>query len=361
MDSLDSLDSLVRDREVECTHILALNLDGYLVHFKTNSMSLVAELTDYYQFFLANEEQQDRAPDRVVTGLQCAAQDIKGDWAVKQPDPGKAKVKEHILNVEGGKLIYKVLTGLYLLFKGPQRFCFGPLEDHPNQVVNFINNMHLEHLLSLGGQLFHASGVCLGNNGLGMAGLSGKGKSTLALRLLQRGMDLVSNDRLVVSEKAPGLLMQGITKYPRINPGTVINQPELAGIVSAKDLARYKAMTFDELWMLEEKYDAFVEPAFGCSFTLNAKMRMFVALDWDRNSSAPLRLEKRDPDNCIALVRNVMKSPGVMLPEASTRIPEAVVEPYLALLAQCDFYVLSGRVDFDEAADKVKAIVQTYD
>lgn len=357
---MDNLDSLVSKGQAECTHLLALNLGGYLVHFKTNSLPLIAELTDYYQFFLATDEQQSQTPNKIVIGLQCAAQEITGDWQVKQPDPGKLKVKEHITQVEGGKLIYKVLTGLYLLFRDSQRFCFGPLEDHPNQVVNFINNMHLEHLLLPGGQLFHASGACLGNNGLGMAGMSGKGKSTLALRLLQRGMDLVSNDRLVVSEQAPGLLMQGITKYPRINPGTVINQPELADIVSAKDLARYRAMTFDELWMLEEKYDAFVEPAFGCRFNLNAKMRMFVALDWDRNSSAPLQLEQRDPNDCVTLVENIMKSPGIMLPEASKRIPEAVVEPYLALLAECDFYVLSGRVDFDAAADKIKAIMQKY-
>lgn len=356
---MNSLESLV-ERGEECTHLVALNLGGYLVHFKTNSMPLIAELTDYYQFFLANEEQQNQTPDRIVTGLQCLAQEITGDWQVKQPDPGKLKIKEHILDVDGGKLIYKVLTGLHLLFKGSERFCFGPLEDHPNQVVNFINNMHLEHLLLPGGQLFHASGASLGNNGLGMAGLSGKGKSTLALRLLQRGMDLVSNDRLVVSEQASGLLMQGITKYPRINPGTVINQPELADIVSEENLARYNAMTFDELWMLEEKYDAFVEPAFGCRFNLNAKMRMFVALDWDRNSSAPLKLEQRDPRDCVALVKNIMKSPGIMLPEASKRIPEAVVEPYLGLLSHCDFYVLSGKVDFDQAADEIKAIVQKY-
>jgi HprK-related kinase B len=357
---MDSLNSLLSKGQTDCPHLLALNLGGYLVHFKTNSMPLIAELSSYYQFFLATEDQQNSAPDKIVTGLQCAAQEIKGDWQVKQPDPGKLKVKEHLLQVEGGKLIYKVLTGLHLFFRGAERFCFGPLEDHPNQVVNFINNMHLEHLLLPGGQLFHASGACLGDNGLGMAGLSGKGKSTLALRLLQRGMDLVSNDRLVVSEQSSGLLMQGITKYPRINPGTVINQPELADIVSPKNLARYNAMSFDELWMLEEKYDAFVESAFDCSFNLNARMRMFVALDWDRNSSAPLRLELRDPNDCVDLVKNIMKSPGIMLPEASKRIPEAVVEPYLALLSQCDFYVLSGKVDFDQAADKIKTIIQKY-
>ncbi len=343
------------DRATEASESLTLDFDGYLIRFVSNSPVLNQALSEYYQHFLAVPHQHI---DCLVEGLQCETPDIEGDWEVKQPDPGKSRIKEHILSLEDGKVVRKVLTGVHLFFAGQRRVCAGPLEDNPNQVVNFINNMFLDYLLAPRGELFHAAGVCQGDLGIGMAGQSGKGKSTLALRLLQRGMDLVSNDRLVVfNEGRDRLHMHGIPKYPRINPGTVIHQPELRHIASPENLARYEAMPRDELWDLEEKYDAFVEDAFGVKFQLGSTMKMFIALDWDRNLNAPAVLEQRDPASCPDLVRTIMKSPGVMLPGAAARTDGRDLAPYLTLLKHCDFYALTGGVDFDEAADQVMALL----
>lgn len=333
---------------------LFLDFDGYTIRFSSNSAPLNEELKSYYQHFISDPAD---SVDCVVKGVQCDTPEIDGDWQVKQPDPGKTKIKEHILYLDNGKIVRKVLTGVHLLFLGKDRVCAGPLTDNPNQVVNFINNMFLDHLLAPAGQLFHAAGVTRGQFGIGMAGQSGKGKSTLALRLLQRGLDLVSNDRLVVFPDAEGLHMHGIPKYPRINPGTVINQPELRGIVTPENMKRYEEMPDDELWELEEKYDAFVEPAFGVKFQLGSSMRIFVALDWDRRSDSATTLVRREPVSCPELVETIVKLPGVMLPEAAARIPELSVDAYTELLDQCDFYALEGGVDFDEAADQIMALL----
>lgn len=339
-----------------CDKTLYLNFDGFVIQFNTNSNALLSELQDYYQHFLVADVVK---VDQLVEGLQSAKKILStSDWQVKQPDPGKSKIKEHLLLTDEGKVVRKILTGVHLFFIGDRRVCVGPLEDHPNQVVNFINNMHLDRLLAPQGQLFHASGVCADGVGLGMAGQSGKGKSTLALRLLQQGLDLVSNDRLVVqASSAGGLDMFGIAKYPRVNPGTVINQAELVDIVTPDNLARYRAMSPDALWDLEEKYDAFVEPAFGCKFKLTASMKMFVILNWDRKDPSPPMLTRALPESCPGLVETVMKSPGVMLPVSAARIGEAKVEPYVELLKHCELLILSGGVDFDLAASEIKSLL----
>lgn len=340
----------------ECEKSLLLDFDGFVVQFKTNSEALITELKDYYQHFLL--ESTPGHVDQLVLGLQTDADLVPdGDWQVKQPDPGKTKIKEHLLFLGDDKVVRKVLTGVHLFFVGGERVCAGPLEANPNQVVNFINNMHLDCLLAEHGQLFHASGVCQGSIGLGMAGQSGKGKSTLAVRLLQQGLDLVSNDRLVVNRGDRALNMYGIAKYPRINPGTVINQPELLPMVKAEDLARYNALAPDELWELEEKYDAFVEPAFGARFKLRASMKMFVILDWDRHKDESPKLNHADPADYPELVETVMKSPGVMLPRSARRIGDATVQPYIDLLGDCDLFILSGGVDFDAAAAEIKQLL----
>jgi HprK-related kinase B len=351
------VDDYLTQANKQCKQSLLLDFSGYIIEFLTNSKLLLDELTDYYQHFLAAQKTD---PQCIVEGLQSDTPNVVGNWQVKQPDPGKSKIKEHLLILDNGHAVKKVLTGVHLIFIGNRRVCIGPLENNPNQVVNFINNMHLEYCLRFGGQLFHASGVCMGENGLGMAGLSGKGKSTLALRLLQNGMDLVSNDRLVVSSTELGLRMQGVAKYPRINPGTIINQPELLNLTSAENLLRYRTMSIDELWHLEEKYDAFIEDTFDCAFKLDAVMKMFVVLDWELHSDQPTQFERYNPSACEVLVENVMKSPGIMLPIANKRIPQAISQTYIELLKQCDFYVLSGRVDFDCAAAQIKKVLAAY-
>ncbi|MFT7243274.1 MAG: HprK-related kinase B [Candidatus Azotimanducaceae bacterium] len=339
-----------------CGKTLYLNFDGFVIQFNTNSDTLLSRLQNYYQHFLVP------APvrvDQLVEGLETLDELLPNDdWQVKTPDRGKSHIKEHVLFSAEGKVVRKLLTCVHLFFIGDRRVCAGPLKDNPNQVVNFINDMHLDRLLATQGQLFHAAGVCSGSTGIGMAGQSGKGKSTLALRLLHQGLDLVSNDRLVVQTSSTnGLVMFGIAKYPRVNPGTVINQPELLNIVQHENLARYTAMRPDELWDLEEKYDAFVEPAFGCAFKLTASMKMFVILDWDRNDPSLPKLTKVLPGSCPELVETVMKSPGNMLPLSAARIGEAKVEPYIDLLKRCDLFVLSGGVDFDLAAREIRSLL----
>lgn len=351
---MKTVDEILVAANDECRHELLLDFNGCVIRVLANSRALVRTLEAYYKHFLANEGSR---VNHLVHALQSASPEIEGDWSIKQPDPGKTRIKEHILEDATGRVVRKILTGVHLIFAPGQRVCVGPLTDNPNQVVNFINNIHLDDLLARTGQLFHAAGVCHGSVGIGMAGQSGKGKSTLAVRLLDRGLDLVSNDRLVVSRQPSGLLMQGIAKYPRINPGTLVNEPKLLDLATEQDLARYRAMPATELWDLEEKYDAFVEPAFGAEFKLGADMKYFIGLDWDRTSTLATRMERREPASCQRLVESFMKRPGVMVPSAEKRIGEPRLIDYVDLLDSCEFYVLTGKVDFDRAADEILELI----
>ena len=337
----------------DCRLQQAFEWDGWCVVLHTNSQQLLDMLGDYYQHFKGAGE----APANLdLYAYAGAVPEFGFEWRENQPEPGKKNIKEAVALWPGGRVVRKVLTGVQLLYAGDQRLCAGPLLDNPNQVVNFLNNMYLEDLLKGTGQLFHAAGVCSGSAGVGLAGTSGKGKSTLALRLLGEGFDLVSNDRLVVKEHGDKILMQGIPKYPRINPGTIVNQPALTDIATPLNLARYRAMAADALWELEEKYDAFVESCFpGCRFRLAADMKMFVVIDWDRKLDQPFRLEPVVAADLGALVNTVMKSPGILLPRTRERIPMAQADDYLQLLGKTRLYRLAGGVDFDGAVSAIKA------
>jgi len=59
---------------------------------------------------------------------------------------------------------------------------------------------------SLSGETIHASTVALGGRAVLISGPSGSGKSDLALRLIDRGFTLVSDDRTVVRRDGHRLL-----------------------------------------------------------------------------------------------------------------------------------------------------------
>ena len=103
--------------------------------------------------------------------------------------------------------------------------------------------------------LCHAAGVVVAGNGMAIAGMSGGGKSTLALHLLGTGAAFCSNDRLLVRSAGSGARMTGVAKQPRINPGTALNNPRLESVLSSERRSELARIEESELWDLEEKYD----------------------------------------------------------------------------------------------------------
>lgn len=342
----DEVAAWFRHQAADCEWVSNLNFDGWPLSVRTNSAALKRELDGYYRHFLSAA-----APGHTVFAVQAPVPVMALDWVVNAPGYGKKKVKEQVGRLTGGHVVRKIQTGVHLAYLGGDRICAGPLLENPSQVINFINNVYLDSLLQQDGQLFHAAGVCIDDHGVGLAGLSGRGKSTLALHLLELGMNLVSNDRLVVCSSVAGLRMRGIPKYPRINPGTIINQAGLLPLARADDIARWRAMPAPALWQLEEKYDAPVEDCFpGCEFLLSANLEIFVLLDWRPEILAPFQLEAVSIEQVIDLLPAVMKAPGVLLPTAADRIGELNPEDYRDLLAQTRLYRLHGGVDFRGAA-----------
>lgn len=59
--------------------------------------------------------------------------------------------------------------------------------------------------LRLSSETIHASSVAIGGRAVLIAGISGSGKSDLALRLIDRGFTLVSDDQTIVQKKGDRL------------------------------------------------------------------------------------------------------------------------------------------------------------
>jgi HprK-related kinase B len=326
-------------------HQVNLSMGDCSFRVLTNSENLLQELTTYFAPFL---NLRTRA-DICITALQAEVPELGLSFKVKQPDPGKTKIKEEWADVPGGRVIRKRLTGMHFLFGSGENLAIGDCEANPNQVVNFINNRFIERKLNEGCLLAHAAGVAVCENGMAMAGFSGMGKSTLALHLVSKGVTFVSNDRLMIRPGSPCPVMFGVAKHPRINPGTALHNPDLAGIVSPEDASRFQNLPPEELWALEHKYDALIDQLFGPDrFILHCPMRFLALLNWRRDGS-PTRIEEIDITRRHDLLQAFMKDTGLFFLSENAYAPTAA--DYATALGGCRVFEISGGVDFDQAAD----------
>lgn len=299
--------------------------------------------------------------DAVVEILDGQRLDPEPGWIDWAREPGKTGRKDAYCDLEDGRLVHKVRTGVTFLQSPARLLAFGPVVAHPNQVINFVNTQMLNICQQQGWQICHAAAVTDGTQSLAIAGLSGGGKSTATLRLLDLdSLAYMSGDRLLVRAGNPprGL---GIPKLPRINPGTILGNPRLHKLLSPTRRAELAAMPSDELWRLEEKHDLQVGQIYGANrVRFEAPLTDFWVLDWQRDSAEPTRIEPVDIAARPDLLGAIMKSPGPFYqkPDGSFLRDDEAPDPagYLEALEGIEISEVRGRVDFDALFEAGKAL-----
>ncbi len=336
---------------------LDLLFEDCALEVRSNSRRLLEKLAYYYKDFLGHGSQE---PEIRITALEAPAPALPLEFTLKPPDPGKHKRKEEWVDLPDGRIVRKRLTGMLFLFGGGRHLAVGPCVENDNQVINFINNRFIERTLDQGYLLGHAAAVLRGTRGMALAGLSGRGKSTLALHIMDRGATFVSNDRLMIRRQEDRLRMVGVPKLPRINPGTVLNNPSLRSVMPAAERRALQGLSPDALWSLEQKYDCFIDQCFGPGrFRLAGPMEALVLLNWEPND-APLVVRRVSLRQREDLLPAFMKSVGLFYESADGfQTPEIPPALYQEALDVAEVFEFSGGADFERAADQCLAYLRS--
>ncbi|MEM8702592.1 MAG: HprK-related kinase B [Pseudomonadota bacterium] len=349
----DVLGALDPERATRASDPVCLSVGGYVIEVRCTSGALLAELLRYFQHVITVPTDADLTV-HVLGPVDLPTDVAFADW---KREPGKSGRKDAIADLADGRLVLKIRTGLRFLQAPGWAVAFGPTEDHPNQVINFINTQILNRFQREGWVACHAAAVRTEHKGLAISGLSGGGKSTTMLRLMEvAGTKYVTNDRLLVRKNGKDTDALGIPKLPRINPGTIVTNSRLAGLIDEEREEELRNMERDELWHLEEKYDLFIDDIYGPGrISHTAKLTDFWVLNWSRDSSAATAVTQVGLAERTDLLAAVMKSPG---PFYQTRqgpfwTDATPLDPgaYIAALKSVQVWEVTGQIDFDALFD----------
>jgi HprK-related kinase B len=337
-----------------CADELYLALGECILRLRSNSTELLAVLADYFSHVASDAS----TPDVDIIAIERDAPELGFDFIDWKREPGKTGRKDSYVDLPGGRIVRKVRTGMIFLQSDRQRIAAGPCLKYNNQVINFINSQYMNWLQNRGWLICHAAGLVYRGKCLGIAGFSGGGKSTLMLHMLDNDeVSYLTNDRLFIHAGSGRIMARGIPKLPRINPGTIVHNQKLHGLIPEQQREALLQMPAAELWELEEKYDVHIDRVYGPGRIMpEAPLTAFLILDWQRDSEMELKIEQVDLAADRDLLGALMKSPGpfYQYPDGSFQQDTTAFDgaAYLDALENVAVYVARGRVDFSTLSER---------
>jgi len=355
MTELEQLTGLILDGVALEPSPLDLDFGRCSIRVVSNSPQLLKRLSDYFSHIVMPASTAER--DIEILAIEKGSIELPITFEDWKREPGKEGRKDSYYDVEGGRFIRKVRTGMVFLQTDKKPLAVGPCLENDNQVINFINNQYMTWLQQREWLNCHAAALVKDGNAYAVAGFSGGGKSTLMLQMLEdESTHFLSNDRLFVKQAGQQVLAAGVAKMPRINPGTITHNPRLENMIPQQERARLLALPPQELWDLEQKYDVDIDAVYGHGrIEAEAPLKSFLVLNWQRDSSEPLSLNKVNLREREDLLLAIMKSAGPFYLHSDGSFEKPIYnfdnESYLDVLGLIDVYEATGKVDFATLAE----------
>ncbi len=338
--------------------VLDLDLPDCRARIRVCAPGVYDALREYFAEFIAAETAEVAAPDLLITAVATDGTPLPpalaGRLTIKEDDKGRP-AKEAWIDLDDGRIVHKIRTGVVIVMGRGVELIAGPIGDHVDQVVNFVNHRLMQRWIADGGVLAHAAGITRGERGLILCGCSGAGKSTLALHMMavDPSLAFVSNDRAVLDRKTadgrPGARLLGIPKHPRVNPGTVLHNPSLGSMIDEEERRRYAAMPIAELRFLEEKRDAVIPALYGPGrFLLQAQALGLVILRWTPDGG-PMEVREVTLEGRPDLQAILHKRLGLFFWPLACPSDEAGFAALAEVLAAVPAYEVRGGIDFAAA------------
>lgn len=355
--------------ETLCDDVLYLDLHTCKMKLESNSSALIHKMKVYFDNCHVIDKNLSSQADINIIAIESAPIDLDINFIDWAREPGKSGRKDEYFDIKNGRIIRKVRTGMVFLQSENEKIAAGPCIQYDNQLTNFINSQYMNWLQNRGWLICHASGLTMlserdNNKGFAIAGLSGGGKSTLMLELMNApSISYLTNDRLFIKKQEfkkqqTSTQMLGIPKLPRINPGTIVGNPKLHDLLNKKELNFYQSMDVSELWEVEEKNDVLISQIYGEKrLRYNGQLNAFIILNWQRDSNQETHLNQININQRTDVLSAIMKSSGPFYQYQDGHFQKDDDEfdqnSYLHHLSEITIYEATGNINFKKMAELI--------
>ena len=346
---------LMADNQILPTK-LTLQIGDCIIAVSSNSQPVLDLLRHYFRHIVLSDDNgnPEAVADIEVVALQQAQTDLNLQYKDWTRETGKSGRKDSYYDCDGGRLVYKVRTGMLFVQSAQLRIASGDCLSNDNQVINFINAQFMNWLQQRDWLICHAAAIEYQGKAIAIAAFSGGGKSTSMLHLMDLpGCHFLTNDRLFISKQPNSGAVQvaGVPKLPRINPGTIVNNPALENILTPQRRQQLLSLPKQELWQLEEKYDVDVLETYGNDrITHLAELDALLILNWQRDAG-PMTVTPVNLDQNRNLLQALMKSPGPFYQKTNgefyTDNTPLNQQSYIDILSSANVFEIKGGVDFE--------------
>lgn len=327
-----------------------LGFDQLVLEVKSNSNQVLNLLKQYFP----NERTLPNPSAQRMILIESPPDTFDFSFSHWPREAGKQGIKESVLDLNEARLIRKQRSGMLFFQTEMQKIAVGPCLNHINQIVNFINNQHMNWLQQQDWLICHAAAIAYKQQAYVFAGFSGGGKSSIMLRMMNHPeVDFLSNDRLFLKRLDDKIFAQGIAKLPRVNPGTLMANQRLRPLLSEQKIASLSKLSKQQLWDLEEKYDVDIEAIYQRKrIPTNLPLKAIFILNWNHDNGSPVKVEPVQLAQRLDLLPAIMKSSGPFyqdkqgnfLPQNS----QLDSQRYLSILSDVITYEVSGTIAFSE-------------
>lgn len=328
---------------------LRLRFGPISVDVATSIPNLVPFLLDYFQEF--TETPCDLVPRSSFFAHEfgSATSDLVRSITMNIFPQGSKVPKEEFADLADGRIVRLLDSGMLYLLTDEADFilCPFPSVDNFRQVTSFLCKRFCRNLDYPVG---HCSAVSRDGRAIAFAGVAGAGKSTLALRLMASDPSLLfmCNDRLLIT---PYSMAIGCPRQPRVNPGTLVNNPFLSSILTSEEVDLYSSLSSESLRLLELKYDVPIHRCFGPGrFLLSSPLVAIFILRWEHQSPYPTTIRPMNLADHPDLLPTLLKPTSVYGCFMGCSFPPWDEKALLDFLRPIPVYEIVGSVDFAAAA-----------
>ena len=360
----------VIEQSITCGNVFTIETHGFEYQVRSNTSCIKNWLNTYYENCGVTKPFQEKklaskgqnAKSIYIVELSASElskltnqQDIVWrKWNRDSIEAKSAVTKEWFYDLPEGRIIKKAHTELCFIQTDKHVIAFGECLNNIHQLITFINQQYINEFIRAQWLMFHGAVVGIGQMGVAFFSHQGHGKTTEILSLLSNPkVKFLSNDRFLGRVLNGQLSAKSIAKLPRVNPGSILQLPELHSILPENEFHALFEYSKNDLWHLEDKHDVFIDRIYGENKIISDQSIDYIFfLNWDPQSNQPLEVNKISISDRPDLLPSMIKPRGPLFSDEQHQFDQKddyqSRKDYENALDSCgNVFEVTGEVDFE--------------